>query len=230
MSESNGDSDEEVEDLSSVRVWYEIDTDSIPPAPSHFPFTATPLVNVILDENVTPLAYFEIFFDDQLLMILVNETNNYANQEINKQSAQSSYKKSKKWVNVEIAEMKIFLGLLLLQCIVHLPEQEWYWTKRESIYVPIFGKVITGDRFRLIMKYWHFPDNSTFNPTSHPCPKLRKAYEVIEYLRMKFMTAIVPEQNITVDESLMLFKGRLGWKQFIPIKRSRFGIKFILFV
>jgi len=39
----------------------------------------------------------------------------------------------------------------------------------------------------------------------------------------------VPEQNISVDESLMLFKGRLLMKQCIPQKRARFGIK-IFFV
>ena len=35
----------------------------------------------------------------------------------------------------------------------------------------------------------------------------------------------MPEQNISVDESLMLFKGRLLMKQYIPLKRARFGIK-----
>lgn len=30
---------------------------------------------------------------------------------------------------------------------------------------------------------------------------------------------------MSVDESLLLWKGRLGWKQYIPKKRSRFGIK-----
>lgn len=30
---------------------------------------------------------------------------------------------------------------------------------------------------------------------------------------------------IAVDESLLLWKGRLGFKQYIPLKRSRFGIK-----
>ena len=39
----------------------------------------------------------------------------------------------------------------------------------------------------------------------------------------------MPEQNISVDESRMLFKGRLLMKQYIPLKRARFGIK-IFFV
>ncbi|KAF3426717.1 hypothetical protein E2986_12625, partial [Frieseomelitta varia] len=34
-----------------------------------------------------------------------------------------------------------------------------------------------------------------------------------------------PFQNICIDESLLLFKGRLSFKQFIPPKCNRFGIK-----
>ena len=36
------------------------------------------------------------------------------------------------------------------------------------------------------------------------------------------------ERDVTIDESLMLYKGRLGWIQYIPSKRARFGIKFYL--
>ncbi|GBN07442.1 PiggyBac transposable element-derived protein 4, partial [Araneus ventricosus] len=32
-------------------------------------------------------------------------------------------------------------------------------------------------------------------------------------------------QDISIDESLIGYKGRLGWKQYIPTKRSRFGVK-----
>ncbi|KAG8239416.1 hypothetical protein J437_LFUL017946 [Ladona fulva] len=37
-----------------------------------------------------------------------------------------------------------------------------------------------------------------------------------------------PERDI--DESLMLYKGRLGWVQYIPLKRARFGVKTFLLV
>ena len=32
-------------------------------------------------------------------------------------------------------------------------------------------------------------------------------------------------QNICIDESLLLYKGRIIFKQYIPLKRARFGIK-----
>lgn len=34
-----------------------------------------------------------------------------------------------------------------------------------------------------------------------------------------------PGQNLSVDESLVLFKGRVHFRQYIKTKRARFGIK-----
>lgn len=36
---------------------------------------------------------------------------------------------------------------------------------------------------------------------------------------------MIPHQNLCIDESIIVFKGRLIFKQFIPSKRHRFGIK-----
>jgi len=38
----------------------------------------------------------------------------------------------------------------------------------------------------------------------------------------------IPYQNMCIDESLMVFKGRLLFKQYIPSKRHRFGIRFFV--
>ena len=42
--------------------------------------------------------------------------------------------------------------------------------------------------------------------------------------------SLVPFKNVSIDESLLLFKGRLCFKHYIPCKRSRFGLKHSLFV
>ena len=41
----------------------------------------------------------------------------------------------------------------------------------------------------------------------------------------KFKTVYMPEQHVAIDEELLLWKGRVGFKQCIPSKRARFGIK-----
>jgi len=44
-------------------------------------------------------------------------------------------------------------------------------------------------------------------------------------LNQQFSSTIKPGKNLCIDESLMLWKGRLKFKQFLPLKRHRFGIK-----
>ncbi|KAJ8369370.1 hypothetical protein SKAU_G00093980 [Synaphobranchus kaupii] len=43
-----------------------------------------------------------------------------------------------------------------------------------------------------------------------------------------FKRSFIPYKDLCVDESLMLWKGRLGFRQYIPSKRHRFGIKFFV--
>ncbi|GBN81315.1 PiggyBac transposable element-derived protein 4 [Araneus ventricosus] len=84
-------------------------------------------------------------------------------------------------------------------------------------------------RFHLIHRYLHFSDDTKFDAKTHECPKLQKLWPIIKHLNTRYRETITPERDVTIDESLMLYKGRLHWKQYIPLKRSRFGIKsFIL--
>ena len=49
-------------------------------------------------------------------------------------------------------------------------------------------------------------------------------------LMRNFENSINPGEFICVDESLLAFKGRLAFKQYNPLKRSRFGIKYFAIV
>ncbi|KAL2731772.1 piggyBac transposable element-derived protein 4-like [Vespula squamosa] len=44
-------------------------------------------------------------------------------------------------------------------------------------------------------------------------------------LRKSFCDIFYPYEKVCIDENLMLYKGRLFFKQYIPSKRNRFGIK-----
>ncbi|CAL1277651.1 unnamed protein product [Larinioides sclopetarius] len=81
-------------------------------------------------------------------------------------------------------------------------------------------------RFTLLMKFLHFTNNGTSDKGNHPLPGLRKIYELFDALNTKFQSSYIPECEVSVDESLLLYKGRLAVKQYIPNKISRFGVKF----
>jgi len=80
---------------------------------------------------------------------------------------------------------------------------------------------MSQDRFCLLQRLLHFSDNR------NPCPgnRLVKIGTVVETLRKKFKSIFIPHQNLCIDESIVEWKGRLTFKQYIPSKRHRFGIK-----
>ena len=78
------------------------------------------------------------------------------------------------------------------------------------------------------MKFLHFQDNqdANYNANDPQRDRLFKVRAVLDMLKERFNNVYYPPEHITVDESLILFKGRLLFKQYIKTKRSRFGIKF----
>lgn len=80
------------------------------------------------------------------------------------------------------------------------------------------------DRFILILRCLHFVDNSKPN-LNYP---LWKISLVFNQMKQRFSDVFRPYKKLVIDEALMLFKGRLGFKQYIPSKRHRFGIKLFI--
>jgi len=70
----------------------------------------------------------------------------------------------------------------------------------------------------------HFNNNDNIGTYQGPS-KLFKIYPFLSHLNIKFQSLYLPGQNIAIDESLMLWRGRLSFKQYIPLKSSKFGIK-----
>jgi hypothetical protein len=70
----------------------------------------------------------------------------------------------------------------------------------------------------------HFADNSKQNEYQG-ASKLFNIFPVIRHLNNKFQTVYLPKQNTVVDESLTLWKRCLYFRQYIPLKAAKFGIK-----
>ncbi|GFX61710.1 piggyBac transposable element-derived protein 4 [Trichonephila clavipes] len=211
-------SDDENDDLSQARNFYKIDCNNSSAPPPRFAFTNTPEIHLDFDASSGKM-YYEALIDNNLIDLIVHETNRCAEQTI-RSSIPRRHSRSKKWEPTSKEEMHVFIAVIILQGIVKKPTNEQYWSKIHSISIPFFSKVMSYRRFNLIYRFLHFSDNET-----HECPKLSKIWPVLKYLTIRFKEVVTPDRDVTIDESLMLFKGRLGWKQYMPLKRSRFGIK-----
>ena len=73
----------------------------------------------------------------------------------------------------------------------------------------------------------HFVDNSNYNANGPNRGKLYKVWGVVEFLVDQFKNVYKLTQHISIDEELLLWKGTLSFKQYIPSKHSRFGVKLL---
>ncbi|GFO39553.1 PiggyBac transposable element-derived protein 4 [Plakobranchus ocellatus] len=48
---------------------------------------------------------------------------------------------------------------------------------------------------------------------------------MLTYLNEKFQTVYIPYVDVTIDESMVKFKGRLGFRQYMPAKPIKWSIK-----
>ena len=126
----------------------------------------------ILCSNPSTLDFFELFFDQELIKIIVEETNRKSVQFLNTTTLKRN-SRVHRWKETDSKEMMVFFGLLLLQGIVQKPEMKWYWSRTRLIETPFFSQVMSESRFSLLMKFLHFSNNNDVS-SNIPNPKLKK--------------------------------------------------------
>ena len=86
---------------------------------------------------------------------------------------------------------------------------------------------MTQNRFQLIEKFLHFNNNldPSYDPLDENRDRLHEVRPILDILRRQCKTVRYPGKELSVDESLVLFKGGVKFRQYIKTKRARFGIK-----
>ena len=86
-----------------------------------------------------------------------------------------------------------------------------YWSTNALDNTPVFSEVINRNRFHLVLKFLHFNSNEdpNYNPNDENRDCLHKVRLFIELMGKQFREVYFPRKNLSVDVSLVLYKGRL---------------------
>jgi len=101
-----------------------------------------------------------------------------------------------------------------------------YWSREEQYSTPFYSNVMARDRFFHILRFLHVENND--DPPNHDAPDydgLWKIRKIFDALNNKFCELYNPTAHLAVDEVIMLYKGRVVFRQYIPKIHKRFGIK-----
>ena len=100
-----------------------------------------------------------------------------------------------------------------------------YWSTNPLLQIFVFRSAMSRDRYLNILKFLQFANNENYDPSDPNRDRLFKIRSVVELLVQRFQSVYLPGENISIDEELIKCKGKLSFKQYIPQKRARFGVK-----
>lgn len=104
-----------------------------------FPFSASLQYNFDGDD---PFSVFKQFVDDEILDLIVDQTNLYPN-----------------WRNCNKDEIHKLLDVLIIMGICPLPQRQMYWSNNHMYGSPVIKNTMSRDRFDCLMKCLHFQNN-----------------------------------------------------------------------
>ena len=150
------------------------------------------------------------FFNDALVDKIHYESNLYHTQK-------------DKTGNITKEEIYVFLGIIVIMGYNKLPSIRHYWMNSDNMGVKSIQKAMTRDRFKFILGKLHLNDNSEIDKANPD--KLWKIKSLINHLNASFQEKCKPNEHLSVDKSMIQFKGRSSIKQYNPMKPIKRGYK-----
>ncbi|XP_015596321.1 piggyBac transposable element-derived protein 4-like [Cephus cinctus] len=182
------------------------------------PFEGSPGIKITLASPENVMDSVNLFIGDDFFEHLVMESNRYHYQVMERYQIPS---KAKKWTDITVPEMKKFLGLIVLMGQIKKNVLYDYWSTDRTIETPFFAQVMSRNRFVQIMQSWHFANNDNIPHNAHG---LAKVQPVIDHLRRKFNVVYKPSQQLSLDECIIPWRGRLSIRTYNPGKITKYGI------
>lgn len=153
----------------------------------------------LFDASATELDFFAEFFPVELLNLIVDQTNLYAQQKI-------AIKPNASWYGVTIQEMKAWLGIRLYMSVVELPRYDMYWSEDWLFGKLFIPNVMKRDRFDSILRYFHVNDNTKMIPKNQEGhDKLFLVRPVYDKVNNLCLEAFNPHQNVSIDEAMVAY-------------------------
>lgn len=172
--------------------------------------------NPCLNNNVfnfnTINEFFNYLIDDNIINKIIEYTNKRMND-----NEKISYK-----------EFKAFIGLLLIFGVTGKNNIDIndIWMIGSPHHFDWASAAMPRDRFKLISSKVCFDDPSTRVERSRVNKKFHKMSEIFRLFKINIGSAYHPGDNLTIDEQLYAYRGRCSFKQFMPSKPAKYGLKY----
>ena len=156
------------------------------------------------------LDFLLLLWPNSLVDVIANETNRYAESKGRRLSASRD-------------EIWAFLGIIIEMGFNRQARISDYWSTDSKLGVKDVQACMSLNRFWSIWSNLHVVDNSTLSPGDGLGPKIKPVLDVLE---KTFFENYSPGQELSVDEAMIKYKGRVKkGKVKMPKKPIKEGFK-----
>jgi hypothetical protein len=164
---------------------------------------------------MSPLDLFSRYFTNTVWDLIVIETNRFASQN----SRTSAH--ARPWHDTTVAEMMAFVGILIIMA------RKMYWQQSHTLLTtPGVSSIMSLVRFEQIFRFLHLANGVLQIPAGQPgYDRLFKVRGLLDIVTPLFESEYNLHEQVTIDEAMIPFKGRLSFKQYMKDKPVKWGIK-----
>lgn len=158
-------------------------------------------------------------FTEEILDIVVRYTNQYI------ETLRNTFSRERDINPTDVIEIKAFIGLLYLAGSYRGNRQsleELWGTDGDGI--EKFGLVMNIKRFKTLIRCFRFDDRNT-REERKKIDRLAPVRDIFTKFVQNCQKSYIPGENLTIDEMLPGFRGNCPFRQYIPSKPNKYGIK-----
>lgn len=117
------------------------------------------------------------------------------------------------------------MGMIIAMAILELPNYKMYWSDDWLFRVEAIPSIMVRSRFEKLMQYFHVAPPQNVQRGQPGYDPLHLVRPILDAVENKCLTVYTPHREQSIDEAMIAYKGRLSFKQYMPAKPTRFGIK-----
>ncbi|XP_050509192.1 uncharacterized protein LOC126886348 [Diabrotica virgifera virgifera] len=178
-----------------------------------------PAIKQFVKTHSTPIDIWNSMFDEEMLNQVVICTN------IKIETVTNDYTRQRDAKPTDIAEIKALIGLLYLAGIRkanHMNLEDLWRTDGTGI--ETFRLVMSKSRFQFLLQCLRF-DNIHTRHERIQADKLAPIRTLLEKFNSNIKKCYSHTGYVTIDEKLEAFRGKCSFRQYIPSKPNKYGIK-----
>lgn len=165
---------------------------------------------------------WSLFFDNEIITKIVTNTNIKllsVRQSLAPETNKSSYRPTND------VEINALIGLLLVESVLKCNGEKMSSLFCKGEYSrPIFRAVMSLKRYEVLIMCLRFDESETREARKRN-NKAAAISEIFEKIISNSQTIYRPSSYVTVDEMLVPFRGRCGFRMYMPKKPKKYGIK-----